>query len=144
MEGLHLHVRRRTDNPNRALAKSRHSRCLPVTPDIVAFYTDYQHERTPVAAAAETGMVVGVGFARAGGHGVGKPGAWGEVAAGLRVSWPVLVAWLLELEAAGAWTTAHVRAGPGRRGGRRVRLVLSGQAWVLLARAGRWRRCTGI
>lgn len=57
VEGPHLHVRRRTDNPNRALAKSRHSRCLPVTPDIVAFYTDYQHERTPVVAAAETGMV---------------------------------------------------------------------------------------
>jgi len=45
VEGPHLHVRRRTDNPNRVLAKSRHPRCLPVTPDIVAFYTDYQHER---------------------------------------------------------------------------------------------------
>jgi integrase len=56
VQGPHLHVRRRTDNPNRALAKSTHSRCLPVTPDIVAFYTDYQHERTSVAAA-ETGMV---------------------------------------------------------------------------------------
>ena len=57
MEGPHLHVRRRSDNPNRALAKSRHSRCLPVTPDIVAFYTDYQHERNQVGAAADTGMV---------------------------------------------------------------------------------------
>jgi integrase len=57
VEGPHLHVRRRADNPNRALAKSRQSRCLPVTPVIVAFYTDYQHERNPVAEAAETGMV---------------------------------------------------------------------------------------
>jgi len=57
VQGPHLHVRRRTDNPNRALAKSRHSRCLPVTPDIVAFYTDYQHERNQVGAAADTGMV---------------------------------------------------------------------------------------
>lgn len=57
VQGPHLHVRRRTDNPNRALAKSRHPRCLPVTPDIVSLYTDYQYERTPVAAAAETGMV---------------------------------------------------------------------------------------
>ncbi|MFI9726269.1 tyrosine-type recombinase/integrase [Streptomyces sp. NPDC052092] len=57
VQGPHLHVRRRTDNPDRALAKSRHPRYLPVTPDIVAFYTDYQHERNPAAAAAETGMV---------------------------------------------------------------------------------------
>ncbi|MGA5550985.1 tyrosine-type recombinase/integrase [Streptomyces pseudogriseolus] len=40
VQGPHLHVRRRTDNPNRAPAKSRHPRYLPVTPDIVAFYTD--------------------------------------------------------------------------------------------------------
>ncbi len=40
VQGTHLHVRRRTDNPNRAPAKSRHPRYLPVTPDIVAFCTD--------------------------------------------------------------------------------------------------------
>ncbi|MGA5515430.1 tyrosine-type recombinase/integrase [Streptomyces pseudogriseolus] len=40
VQGPHLRVRRRTDNPNRAPAKSRHPRYLPVTPDIVAFCTD--------------------------------------------------------------------------------------------------------
>ncbi|MFF8973650.1 hypothetical protein [Streptomyces sp. NPDC014995] len=82
---------------------------------------------------------------------------WGEVAAGLRVSRPVLVARLLELEAAGALTTAHVRAGAqvggvnvrtvwrwleaarteGRMESRpRARLELSDQAWEALAQAG--------
>ncbi|AOT57234.1 hypothetical protein A4G23_00020 [Streptomyces rubrolavendulae] len=88
---------------------------------------------------------------------MGEPGAWGEVTAGLRVSRPVLVARLLELEAAGALTTAHVRAGAqvggvnvrtvwrwldaARTEGRverrpRARLELSDQAWEVLAQAG--------
>ncbi|MGY0055129.1 hypothetical protein ACWY4P_00830 [Streptomyces sp. LZ34] len=88
---------------------------------------------------------------------MGEPGAWGEVTAGLRVSRPVLVARLLELDAAGALTTAHVRAGAqvggvsvrtvwrwleaARTEGRaeprpRARLELSDQAWEVLARAG--------
>ncbi|WP_258308236.1 hypothetical protein [Streptomyces sp. NWU339] len=88
---------------------------------------------------------------------MGEPGAWGEVTAGLRVSRPVLVARLLELDAAGALTTAHVRAG-AQVGGvtartvwrwleaartegrverrRRARLELSDQAWEVLAQAG--------
>ncbi|MFE7216213.1 transposase [Streptomyces sp. NPDC057611] len=37
---------------------------------------------------------------------MGEPGVWGEVTAGLRVSRPVLVARLLELDAAGAGTPA--------------------------------------
>ncbi|CAM5513506.1 MULTISPECIES: AAA family ATPase [Streptomyces] len=82
---------------------------------------------------------------------------WGVVTAGLRVSRPVLVARLLELEAAGALTTAHVRAGAqvggvnvrtvwrwldaARTEGRverrpRARLELSDQAWEVLAQAG--------
>ncbi|SER13482.1 AAA domain-containing protein [Streptomyces sp. yr375] len=82
---------------------------------------------------------------------------WGEVTAGLMVSRPVLVARLLELEAAGALTTAHVRAGAQvggvnvrtvwrwldavRTEGRverrpRARLELSDQAWEVLAQAG--------
>ncbi|MEH0475123.1 ATP-binding protein [Streptomyces sp. B21-097] len=82
---------------------------------------------------------------------------WGEVTAGLRVSRTVLVARLLELEAAGALTTAHVRAGAqvggvnvrtvwrwldaARTEGRverrpRARLELSEQAWEVLAQAG--------
>lgn len=91
------------------------------------------------------------------GYSVGEPGAWGEVTAGLRVSRPVLVARLLELDAAGALTTAHVRAGAqvggvnvrtvwrwveaARTEGRverrpRARLELSDQVWGELARAG--------
>ncbi len=57
IEGPHVHVRRRTDNPNRALAKSRHHRFVPVTADLVALYTDYQYERDHVAEAAESEMV---------------------------------------------------------------------------------------
>ncbi|MGW4882227.1 tyrosine-type recombinase/integrase [Streptomyces sp. NPDC004262] len=55
-DGPHLHVRRRTDNPNGALAKSRRSRIVPVTADMVALYADYQYERDaagPVAAESE-------------------------------------------------------------------------------------------
>ena len=89
-------------------------------------------------------------FCAAEGCGVGEPGAWGEVR-------PVLVARLLELDAAGALTTAHVRAGAqvggvnvrtvwrwleaARTEGRmvrrpRARMELSDQAWVVLAQAG--------
>lgn len=57
VEGPHVHVRRRMDNPNRALAKSRHHRFVPVTADLVALYTDYQYERDDVAEAAESEMV---------------------------------------------------------------------------------------
>ncbi|MEV0468554.1 tyrosine-type recombinase/integrase [Streptomyces prunicolor] len=57
IEGPHVHVRRRMDNPNRALAKSRHHRFVPVTADLVALYTDYQYERDDVAEAAESEMV---------------------------------------------------------------------------------------
>lgn len=88
---------------------------------------------------------------------MGEPGAWGEVTAGLRVSRPVLVARLLELDAAGALTTAHVRAGAqvdgvnvrtvwrwldaARTEGRmerrpRARLELPDQMWEVLAQAG--------
>jgi hypothetical protein len=88
---------------------------------------------------------------------VSEPGVWGEITAGLRVSRPVLVARLLELDAAGALTTAHVRAGAqvggvtartvwrwldaARTEGRverrpRARLELSEQMWEVLAQAG--------
>jgi site-specific recombinase XerD len=39
------------------LAKSRTSRHVPVTADLVAFYTDYRYERDRVAAAAVIDMV---------------------------------------------------------------------------------------
>ncbi len=56
-EGPHIHVHRRTDNPNRALAKTRKPRTIPVTADLVALYTAYRYERDAVAAAAEGDMV---------------------------------------------------------------------------------------
>ncbi|MFE2672857.1 tyrosine-type recombinase/integrase [Streptomyces hygroscopicus] len=57
VEDPHVHVRRRTDNPNQALAKSRHHRLVPVTADVVAHYTDYQYGRDQVAEAAESETV---------------------------------------------------------------------------------------
>ncbi|GAO12829.1 hypothetical protein TPA0598_13_00130 [Streptomyces lydicamycinicus] len=45
---------------------------------------------------------------------MGEPGVWGEVTARLGVSRPVLVARLLELDAARGVTTAHVRVGSPR------------------------------
>lgn len=88
---------------------------------------------------------------------LGSRACGGEVSVGLRVSGPVLVAWLMELDAAGALTRAYVRAGAQASGvsvrtvwrwleaarseGRverrpRARLELSGRAWEVLAQAG--------
>jgi AAA domain len=88
---------------------------------------------------------------------VGEPVAWGETAGGLGVARPVLVARLLELDGAGALTSAHVRAGAqvsgvsvrtvwrwleaARTEGRverrpRPRLELSDGEWEVLAQAG--------
>ncbi|MEU9322013.1 tyrosine-type recombinase/integrase [Streptomyces sp. NPDC048295] len=61
-EGPHLHVRRRTQNPNRALAKSRRPRTVPVTADLTSLYTDYQYERH--TAGAEGGDMVFVNLFR--------------------------------------------------------------------------------
>ncbi|MDH6513722.1 integrase/recombinase XerD [Streptomyces sp. SAI-135] len=57
IEGPHVHVRRRTDNPNRALAKSRFPRSVPVIAELVALYTDYQYERDRVPQASAEPMV---------------------------------------------------------------------------------------
>ncbi len=57
VEGPHVHVRRRRENANGALAKSRFPRSVPVTPDLVAFYTAYLHERDTVPEAAGCDMV---------------------------------------------------------------------------------------
>jgi len=43
--GPHLHVRRRADNANGALAKSRFPRSIPVPEEAVTLYADYAHER---------------------------------------------------------------------------------------------------
>ncbi|MEU4172962.1 tyrosine-type recombinase/integrase [Streptomyces sp. NPDC026665] len=57
IEGPHVHVRRRPGNPNRALAKSRFPRTVPVTAELVALYTDYQYERDRVPQALAEPMV---------------------------------------------------------------------------------------
>lgn len=51
--GPHVHVRRR-HNANRALAKSRYPRTIPVTPGLVGSYADYQRERDRVQADHDT------------------------------------------------------------------------------------------
>jgi integrase/recombinase XerD len=45
MVGPHLHVRRRSNNSNGALAKSRFPRSIPVPEEAVSLYADYVHER---------------------------------------------------------------------------------------------------
>ena len=52
--GAHLHVVRREDNENRALAKSVWPRVLPVTKDLVVCHDAYRFERDAVAEAAES------------------------------------------------------------------------------------------
>jgi integrase/recombinase XerD len=55
--GPHVHVRRRADNDNSALAKSRFSRVVPVEEEVTGYYRDYQWEREQVPEAAECDMV---------------------------------------------------------------------------------------
>lgn len=57
VEGPHVHVRRRRENANGALAKSRFPRAIPVTARLVTAYAEYAHERDGVAAAAGCDMV---------------------------------------------------------------------------------------
>ena len=54
VSGAHLHVLRREDNENGALAKSVWSRVVPVTKDLVACHDAYRFERDEVPAAAES------------------------------------------------------------------------------------------
>lgn len=55
--GPHVHIRRRSNNANGALAKARKPRSIPVEAETVGFYSEYQHERDQVAEAAESDMV---------------------------------------------------------------------------------------
>jgi integrase len=55
--GPHVHVRRRADNVNGALAKSRVSRVVPVNGETIDFYRDYRWERDQVPEAEGCGMV---------------------------------------------------------------------------------------
>lgn len=52
--GAHLHVVRREDNENGALAKSIYPRVLPVTADLVRCHDAYRIERDEVPEAAES------------------------------------------------------------------------------------------
>lgn len=52
--GAHLHVIRREDNENGALAKSGWPRVVPVTKDLVVCHDAYRFERDAVPAAAES------------------------------------------------------------------------------------------
>ena len=54
MAGAHLHVVRRDDNENGALAKSVWSRAVPVTKALVLCHDAYRFERDAVAEAAES------------------------------------------------------------------------------------------
>lgn len=58
VEGPHVHVRRRRENANGALAKSRFPRAIPVTTALAASYAAYQHERDAVETAADCDMVL--------------------------------------------------------------------------------------
>ncbi|WP_308340610.1 MULTISPECIES: tyrosine-type recombinase/integrase [unclassified Streptomyces] len=55
--GPHIHVIRRSANRNRALAKSRKPRWIPVDPDTAGAYADYQYERDEIPQAAGSDMV---------------------------------------------------------------------------------------
>jgi site-specific recombinase XerD len=54
VSGAHLHVARREDNENGALAKSVWPRVVPVTKELVACYDAYRFERDAIPAAAES------------------------------------------------------------------------------------------
>ncbi|MGH2600825.1 MAG: tyrosine-type recombinase/integrase, partial [Dehalococcoidia bacterium] len=62
--GPHLHVRRRPDNPNGALAKSRFPRSLPVPEEVVTLYADYAHERALRLGAEDLNPLVFVNLYR--------------------------------------------------------------------------------
>jgi site-specific recombinase XerD len=54
VSGAHLHVVRREDNENGAMAKSVWPRAVPVTKELVACHDVYRFERDAVAAPAES------------------------------------------------------------------------------------------
>ena len=56
--GPHLHVVRREDNENGALAKSIYPRAVPVARELVLFHDAYRAERDAVPAAAESDFLL--------------------------------------------------------------------------------------
>ncbi|MGW6570509.1 tyrosine-type recombinase/integrase [Streptomyces sp. NPDC054975] len=90
VSGPHVHVHRRRDNANNALAKSRKSRTIPVSEDVAGYYRDYQWEREAVPEAADSDMVFVNLFRAPLGRAMSYPNAkqlfdrlakWGEVVA---------------------------------------------------------------
>lgn len=67
--GPHLHVHRRTDNRNEALAKSRRTRHLRVADTFIVDYRDYQHERFMRLGERQSGYL----FVNYEGPAVGQP-----------------------------------------------------------------------
>lgn len=57
VKGPHVHIRRRSDNANKALAKARAPRSIPVTADLVGFYSDYRYDRDQLERAADCDLV---------------------------------------------------------------------------------------
>jgi len=62
--GPHVHVRRRPDNANGALAKSRFPRSIPVPEAAVTLYADYAHERHQRLGAVDDSQLVFVNLYR--------------------------------------------------------------------------------
>lgn len=62
--GAHVHVRRRADNANGALAKSRFARSIPVPEASVTLYADYAHERHGRLGTDDDGPMVFVNLYR--------------------------------------------------------------------------------
>lgn len=62
--GPHVHVRRRSDNENGALAKSRFPRSIPVPEGAVTLYADYAHERHQRLGAGDGSPLVFVNLYR--------------------------------------------------------------------------------
>jgi integrase/recombinase XerD len=62
--GPHVHVRRRADNANGALAKSRFPRSIPVPDAAVTLYADYAHDRYQRLGAGEDSQLVFVNLYR--------------------------------------------------------------------------------
>lgn len=75
VSGPHVHVHRRRDNANNALAKSRKSRTIPVTAEVAGYYRDYQWEREADPEAADSDMVFVNLFRAPLGRAMGYPNA---------------------------------------------------------------------
>jgi len=57
IKGPHVHIRRRPDNANKALAKARKPRSIPVTDNLIRFYSDYRYDRDQIDEAADCDLV---------------------------------------------------------------------------------------